>query len=327
MSLRLGRHLLHEPASSDTTIADVIEKTLPVNTKCVSIVFVHGLGGGHLSTWSQGNIEYDSKIMKVAESTSRTSIAGHAQSLLNDLQCARRTLRVRIKDFIPPDIEFGVDFPDSDCPTDPAPLMFVCHSLGGLVVKQALIRPAELYHNQHDNCSQLGLIYQTTRCAIFLGTPHRGSSKASIGKVAASAGKILGGNIRMLRVLRSESEVLEQQRELFDTIRRPIMTVCFWEELSVLLIGLIVPQTSACIDGPDVLKEQIPGVNHHTMAKFSSRLDKGYLIIPDYLRRSLRSSGTNSRLDMQFNSQINTDELDWLKETSEKFAENCKGRD
>ena len=140
--------------------------------------------------------EYDSKIIKLAESTSRTSLGGHAQSLLNELVRARRHL------------------------SKMRPIIFVCHSLGGLVVKQALIRSSEYYHNQEPHHAMLGSVLKSTLGVIFLGTPHRGSSKATIGRLAANAANILGASDRMLKALECDSELLEQQRQSCVLIRK-----------------------------------------------------------------------------------------------------------
>lgn len=58
------------------------------------------------------------------------------------------------------------------------PLIFIAHSLGGIVVKQALPQ-ARLEPQYQSICDAiLGI--------IFFGTPHRGSEKALYGKVLAN---------------------------------------------------------------------------------------------------------------------------------------------
>ena len=63
------------------------------------------------------------------------------------------------------------------------PLLFVCHSLGGLVVKRAMIEasPAKARHVD---------IFNSACGIVFLATPHRGSSKASIGKMLVNISKV-----------------------------------------------------------------------------------------------------------------------------------------
>ncbi|KAJ3546378.1 hypothetical protein NM208_g2021 [Fusarium decemcellulare] len=271
MPQNLGLSLLYEPPTGRTVAAD--------------IVFVHGMGGGSIGTWSSGNTcwprdilkenipqarifshGYDSKVYKSTESGSRTSIVGQADSLLHDLVRSRRTVK------------------------HTRPILFVCHSLGGLVVKQALVRSSEHHHSQQTHHVALGHIVSATTAVIFMGTPHRGSSKATLGKIVAKAGRVLGANDRILKSLENGSAFLEQQRNSFDSIRQNFLTVCLWEELPISFVGHIVPEASACIDGPDILKEHLPGCDHKSMAKFNSRTDKGYTIVLDYLQQALETA-------------------------------------
>ena len=56
------------------------------------------------------------------------------------------------------------------------PLIFVAHSLGGLIVKEALrLSWEEKYHKE------LQSVYRSTLATIFFGTPHRGSEDAAWG--------------------------------------------------------------------------------------------------------------------------------------------------
>jgi hypothetical protein len=97
---------------------------------------------------------YDSHVTKFFNgAANQTSISGHGRSFLNSLAAQRLT-----------------------CPR--RPLIFVAHSLGGLVVKEALRRSRDERHQVH-----LQDVYQSTYATIFLGTPHRGSADAGWGEV------------------------------------------------------------------------------------------------------------------------------------------------
>ena len=58
------------------------------------------------------------------------------------------------------------------------PMIFIAHSLGGIIVKRALVWA-------HVD-SQYQSIKDKTIGIVFLGTPHQGSRKASYGKVTAN---------------------------------------------------------------------------------------------------------------------------------------------
>lgn len=69
-----------------------------------------------------------------------------------------------------------------DCPDRPA--IFVAHSLGGLLVKQALV---ESWKAEQDG--QKRNLHKPCKAIIFLGSPHRGSSDASWGLMFANIAK------------------------------------------------------------------------------------------------------------------------------------------
>lgn len=64
------------------------------------------------------------------------------------------------------------------------PLIFVAHSLGGLIVKQALV---EAWKTKADGRQRN--LHQACRAIIFFGTPHRGSHDASWGIILANIAK------------------------------------------------------------------------------------------------------------------------------------------
>jgi hypothetical protein len=107
----------------------------------------------------------------------------------------------------------------------------VGHSLGGLVIKETLIKSAA--YQSHGRHPTLGEIYAHTRGVIFLGTPHRGSNKASLGEVIAQVAKysFRQPNEQLIRTLQHDSHILENQRDQFTTISKDIPIVCIREEI------------------------------------------------------------------------------------------------
>jgi len=63
------------------------------------------------------------------------------------------------------------------------PIIFIAHSLGGIVIKDALnpLRNEDTFFNE---------IFPATKGVMFLGTPHQGSSIASSGTIAFKLSKI-----------------------------------------------------------------------------------------------------------------------------------------
>ena len=89
--------------------------------------------------------------------------------------------------------------------TDDAPIIFVAHSLGGIIVKDAL-------HRSKTNLNQdLKKMHRLTKCVVFLGTPHRGSKLASWSEICTKIVRLAMFDMRrkLLSSLRIDSEILE----------------------------------------------------------------------------------------------------------------------
>ncbi|KAG6356936.1 hypothetical protein INS49_014811 [Diaporthe citri] len=84
------------------------------------------------------------------------------------------------------------------------PVIFICHSLGGIVFKQAVVRARE-----RDRFT--GLL-ESIRGVAFFGTPRRGSSAAIFGAILASILKVstfgTNTNSKLVSQLKENSETL-----------------------------------------------------------------------------------------------------------------------
>jgi hypothetical protein len=92
------------------------------------------------------------------------------------------------------------------------PIIFVAHSLGGILVKEVLRRA------QHADEAEINDVVESTKAVIFLGTPHRGSDFAGLGDVARQVASTLlrmDSNGAVIRALGLDSPELELSRESF----------------------------------------------------------------------------------------------------------------
>ena len=94
------------------------------------------------------------------------------------------------------------------------PIVWVAHSLGGIVVKDAL--------NQSRTMSTyLKEVLPATYGVCFLGTPHRGSSLASLASTVSQITRIWGGSpsIQIIQDLKYDAETLDRiQRHFKETL-------------------------------------------------------------------------------------------------------------
>ncbi|KAK4443240.1 Alpha/Beta hydrolase protein, partial [Podospora aff. communis PSN243] len=158
--------------------------------------------------------------------------------------------------------------------TNRDPIVFVAHSLGGIVVKDAIHRS--------EACQQ------RCRFIVFLGTPHRGSESADWGKIAANLAALAlqDSNRRILDALKVESEVLDNIQENFVNLldKSGIRVHSFQEAKGMTgvkgLHGKVVNDFSSKFGLPRGL-ERVESIDadHRMMARCKSRSDSQYRAI------------------------------------------------
>ncbi|KAF2741827.1 hypothetical protein M011DRAFT_413767, partial [Sporormia fimetaria CBS 119925] len=246
------------------------------------IIFVHGLTGNRQNTWTTKTDKvfwpkdllsrtlpntrimtfgYDADIAHFLSAASQNRIGEHAGNLVNAVTEVREATD-----------------------TEHRPIIFVTHSLGGLVTEDALL------YSKNSAEAHLQDMMQSVVGICFLGTPHCGSDLANWGSVVGNLAKFIkNANVDIINVLKTDSEVLARIQRDFHTMlrgpsfefRAPIKITCFYEELSVAGAG-IVPKHSAILSSYNAI-----GIhsNHMDMTKFSDTSDPGYRSVTGELRR------------------------------------------
>ncbi|KAF2675937.1 hypothetical protein K458DRAFT_323244 [Lentithecium fluviatile CBS 122367] len=171
------------------------------------------------------------------------------------------------------------------------PILFVAHSLGGIIVKDAIHRS--------DVCRS------RTKLVVFLGTPHRGSSYAGWGEIAANLARLAlhDSNKKIIETMEVNSEVLDNIHEEFKTIvpEYSIKVHSFQEARGILGIkGLdnkVVDDFSSKLDLPRGLEtvESIDA-NHMQMARCSDTSDPQYRAVVGVLKQFMRSGKSSGAL-------------------------------
>ncbi|PGH08456.1 hypothetical protein AJ80_07855 [Polytolypa hystricis UAMH7299] len=259
---------------------------VPTNQAVVDIIFVHGLFGNPQHTWTGKKTDsetkkteevfwvqqllpavlpnariftwgYDADVTHLLSNSSQATIFEHSRTLLSDISDERITEE---------DEKRGI--------------IFVCHSLGGVLVKDAL------------NCSQterthLKKILPATIGVVFLGTPHRGSTGASMGKWAFEAMRALAKkpNMTLLRDLERSSETLDRIGRGFSQLLgdKMIKIQSFYEEVPMKGL-MVVDRSSYAIWDSTEIAIGIPA-DHSAMTKYSSPSEIGFKRVSAVLRR------------------------------------------
>ncbi|WP_148088445.1 triacylglycerol lipase [Streptomyces sp. PanSC9] len=167
---RLSRQALSTPAQDlKTSLRKVSAGSHGGDPILVDVVFVHGLGGNDVSTWQPDESEspecWLNWLAEDIPSIAVWSLKYPAGATKWTAEGEGMALPDRAANLIPTMLYYGIGSRKT---------IFVCHSLGGLVVKQILRHSTEMAQPEWQK------IAESTLGVAFLATPHSGSSLASI---------------------------------------------------------------------------------------------------------------------------------------------------
>ncbi|MGK7883579.1 MAG: esterase/lipase family protein [Crocosphaera sp.] len=193
------------------------------------------------------------------------------------------------------------------------PLWFICHSLGGLVVKQ-MLRVAQ---------DSKEPILDQVKGVVFLATPHVGSDLAKLGEIA----RIISFN--SLQVTKSVKELESHNaglRELDDWYRKKaeplrILTLPFYEMYDTW--GCKVVDEDSANPKVNNQEECIPvEADHIEIARCRDRESLVYLNIKNFIEdNSEKSSLFQSPKLSQINQQTRQEEI-WVQRNQENEEDN-----
>ncbi|KAL2817671.1 hypothetical protein BDW59DRAFT_152466 [Aspergillus cavernicola] len=249
----------------------------PSESPLIDFVFVHGLNprarNDHpFHTWTHENgtfwprdylprdipqtrvfvYGYNSTVTD-ARTMSTASIKDHANTLLNLLDMERNE-------------QMAARAPK---------IIFVGHSLGGLVIKQALL-------NAHED-RKYTAIRTDTRGLVFFGTPHRGGRGVELGKIAANVAKFVSkGHAKndLLQCLEGNSLFTRQMSARFSQQLEDYQVISFVEGKEVFIGGsgpasishLVVDEESAILGLPGQRETRLKlDADHSAMCKVGNR--------------------------------------------------------
>ncbi|KAF2793083.1 hypothetical protein K505DRAFT_325724, partial [Melanomma pulvis-pyrius CBS 109.77] len=229
----------------------------------VDIIAVHGLNGGRWSTWSEGNTMWLQDLLPSKLTSARIMTFGYNADVVGNFS----TLQVR--DHSRKLLSLLRDKRSSEAETI-RPIVFLCHSLGGIIVKQALrIATNEDRYNP---------IASATKGIVFFGTPHRGADLAFWGEMLARLGKacFLRPPKDLIKDLRNNSKTVMDVSEDFRSIVDKYAIVSFYEEDKLHGIDKeVVPKSSALMEVSHEDAIPLEG-NHMKICKFSGEQDERF---------------------------------------------------
>ncbi|QPG97978.1 hypothetical protein C2857_007115 [Epichloe festucae Fl1] len=257
----------------------------------VDIVLVHGLNGDPQKTWTASNGTFwptdllpaslkgakanilvygynaDVYSRKNDRSASDNFIHQHAQTLVTNLTMFRKSEG-----------------------TYKNPIIWVCHSLGGILVKRALLYSNDVKVTHHEDYRS---IFVSTFGLIFLGTPHCGSDAATWGLMlqgmadAIMPRKLFESESVLLKTLKKDNETLANINNHFLDIYQRFRIHMVHENHKTDIKGTKITVVDASSASP-----QLPGVTyygveatHSQMCKFASPNAPGYRAVSTDIRQ------------------------------------------
>lgn len=271
----------------------------PRGARRLDIVLVHGLGGHYLYTWRHGDSFWP----------------------------------IWLDEHIPEARVLSVRYPSSILPSDGSPLfenlahgvrlalvnadvgsvatVFVCHSLGGLVVKRALEIDAD--EGGHE-------IWESTTGIAFFGTPHGGARIANFGRLIGSR------LVSHLQDRKGEGLLDEMQRRFDAKISNrsadsPIRVFNFYETKPFGRTQIVDAETAR--RGYSHVESHPVGANHIWMVKFRRPNNAIYL----KLIGQIRNWSSESSVSLVANDEVIdfvddgiAMDLGWLERFAAKLA-------
>lgn len=282
---------------------------------------------------------------------SKDRIHHHAQTLVAQLYADRKVGR-----------DGGVNDSPASCLTDmytlpntaqlerrvDKPIVFLCHSLGGIIVKRVsrsrrtvLGQRASSFSYQHPRqalsystsrtSAKIAHIHSISTCTygiLFFGTPHHGSSKArllgtlqKLGSIALPQ-KLSGGHFEsdLVSALEEESETLQNVTDYFVPLMKNFQIYFFWEQEKTDLVytkDYIVDQESAAPSFDDTERSGI-AADHSGMVKFDSNTSQGFRSVVAALDRYCEDAATVIR--RRWDNAMQTQAEERRREAVEMFG-------
>ncbi|KAL3419421.1 NACHT and WD domain-containing protein [Phlyctema vagabunda] len=265
----------------------------PVQTAPLDIIFVHGLGGNSQKTWSKNHdsrlfwpklwLPFEPEIGKARILTfgyNANFNVGSPGSISNIGDFAKELLF---------EMKFGKTKEAEDLAIGKVPIIFIVHSMGGLVVKRAYIL------GQNDD--EYKQIIRSVSAIMFMATPHRGS------KLAEILTRILAASLQspksFINDLKKGSSALEDLNEQFRHIAPKISIVSFYETLATK-VGprklMILEKDSSVLGYPGEVSKAL-NADHHDVVKYSSPSDPNYVSVRNMIKtlvERFKSKGSNA---------------------------------
>ncbi|KAH8807649.1 NACHT and WD domain protein [Xylogone sp. PMI_703] len=243
------------------------------------LIFVHGLGGTSMRTWSYDRDVKNFWLPWLAKeagfSNTRIFTFGYNANFMKG--ATNLSILDFAKDLLLRAQMYQNEDEENNLPIGTHPIIFVAHSMGGLVVKKAYILGKSDDHFTNMISQTYGI--------VFLGTPHKGANLAVILNNILRVSLILSPQI-YIEELKKGSLSLAEINKQFRQICGDLALVSFYETLKTGAAGtklMVVEKDSAVLAYPGELSGPLHA-DHHQLTKYKDERDGNYCYVRNVLR-------------------------------------------
>ncbi|OCK74802.1 hypothetical protein K432DRAFT_397795, partial [Lepidopterella palustris CBS 459.81] len=196
------------------------------------------------------------------------------------------------------------------------PLLFISHSLGGIVIKEALLRS----HSCQKFQKHLHSIYEFTAGMIFFGTPHasadpRGLIQHVFGQLTRVEGFV--ANEQIVNAFLPSKEQLKESHNVFGRLaREKSWTIHSFQEQygdKVRNSKKVVEDTASCLNDPTIEVTQHIASNHMDMCRYIGLDDVEYQKVVAAIHRILGASRAPTPFDQMTDADQHQHFLECLR--------------
>ncbi|RDW68235.1 hypothetical protein BP5796_08892 [Coleophoma crateriformis] len=272
-------------------LQELFDNSTDDKSNTVDYVLIHGFNGSSGTTWLHEKPKpkfFWPKQLEVDLKDSRVFVYGYDAALRLSLQKNSISIGSLAEGLFAALIDARSD-------TNRRPIVFVAHSLGGLVLKRAILDMHQSIHSRETMTNSAKLaqgLYESISGLVFFGTPHLGSRIDEKNRVQVLKGLI--GSFatipkNLTKALESESVELGDLSKFFEKTKLytdgKISIRSFFETTTRALYGAeITTQASANLHYAN--EEMVPiQQTHEGMVKFTSPDDQYYKATLAVMRR------------------------------------------
>ncbi|KAG8813448.1 hypothetical protein FRC19_002411 [Serendipita sp. 401] len=245
----------------------------------IDIIAIHGLDGHREQSWTAENEKLWLKDFLPNDlPNARILSYGYDADTRSFIQTSSKTISHHAEDFVERLSQLRRMHPRR-------PIIFLAHSLGGIILKRALV----LCHSDNfETDRKLRDISTSTLAVLFFGTPHSGANGIQLAEwMGRLFSMYMYTNTRILSDLNRDSPKLEDIQRHYQSVTMQLSTIFFYEEYETPILGgrtkLIVPRHLAVIPGDNKARVASMHADHCEMVKYTSADDENYCKVVDYL--------------------------------------------